>query len=269
MNRAIPGIVGAAAVVFAIGAVVAAAPSSRPSAVAEPQKPGGLTTDANLMVERDVGVGTRLPGIIDSIQAERGTSVKKGQALATLDQREFELDRRAAEAAFSAADADFKRYQELFGQKLASKAELEERRAHFEQAKVDLEKAKLVIDRSVIRAPFDGIVVDRTVRIGQKVQISDTIPLFKISALDPLFARVYLSESWLDRLRVGEPVTVVSSKFPRVRSVGRISFLSPVIDSAGGTFQVIVTVPRDHEKILRPGSSVKITFNPGRAAAPQ
>jgi membrane fusion protein, multidrug efflux system len=267
MKRATPGIVGTASLALAIGARLAAAPSQRPPVASESQAAGGLTADANLLVEREVGLGSRMSGIIDSIQAERGASVKKGQALASLDQREFELDRRAAEAAFSAADADFKRYQELYGQKLASKAELEQRRARFEQAKVDLEKAKLVIDRSVIRAPFDGIIVDRTVRVGQKVQISDTTPLFKISALDPLFVRVYLNESWLDRLRVGEPVTVVSSKFPRARSVGKISFLAPVIDSASGTFQVIVTVPRDHDKIFRPGSSVKISFNPRHAAA--
>ena len=262
MKRAIPWLFGAG---VALAGAVFAAPASKP---APPEAPpaGGLTADANLLVERDVGVGTRMGGIIDSIQAERGEFVRKGQPLATLDQREFELDRRAAEAAFSAADADFKRYQELYGQKLASKAELEQRRAHFEQARVDLEKAKLVIDRSVIRAPFDGVIVDRTVRIGQKVQISDTTPLFKITALEPLFARVYLNESWLVRLRVGDTVTVVSSKFPRARSTGRISFLAPVIDSASATFQVIVTVPRDRDKIFRPGTSVKVNFNPRRAA---
>ncbi len=265
MNRAIPGIIGAAGVALVMAAIAAGAPS-RPTGAPPPQV-GALTADANLLVEREVGVGTRMSGIVDSIQAERGEPVKKGQPLATLDQREFELDRRAAEAAFSAADADFKRYQELFGQKLASKAELEQRRARFEQARVDLEKAKLVIDRSVIRAPFDGIIVDRTVRVGQKVQISDTLPLFKISALDPLFARVYLNEVWLDRLRAGDSVTVVSSKFPRARSAGKISFLAPVIDSASGTFQVIVSVPRDREKIFRPGSSVKISFSPRNAAA--
>lgn len=264
MNRAIPWIFGTgAALVMGMRTVSAVPP--RPAAP-ESQPAGGLTADANLLVERDVGVGTRMGGIIDSIQAERGESVRKGQALATLDQREFELDRRAAEAAFSAADADFKRYQELFGQKLASKAELEQRRARFEQAKVDLEKAKLVIDRSVIRAPFDGVIVDRTVRVGQKVQISDTTPLFKITALEPLFARVYLNESWLDRLKVGDPVSVVSSKFARARSTGKISFLAPVIDSASGTFQVIVTLPRDRDRIFRPGSSVKINFSPRRTA---
>ncbi|MGH9443150.1 MAG: efflux RND transporter periplasmic adaptor subunit [Thermoanaerobaculia bacterium] len=264
MNRAMPWILGAG-VALAWGVRTAVPAPTRPNAPEPPS--GGLTLDANLLVERDVGVGTRMGGIIDSIQAERGESVHKGQALATLDQREFELDRRAADAAFSAAEADFKRYQELFGQKLASKAELEQRRARFEQARVDLEKAKLVIDRSVIRAPFDGVIVDRTARVGQKVQISDTTPLFKITALEPLFARVYVNEGWLGRLRTGDAASVVSSKFPRAHCTGKITFLAPVIDSGSGTFQVIVTLPRASDSIFRPGSSVKITFNPRRAPA--
>ena len=257
---------------FAMAALILCVPLSARSATKAAPRPASLehspaeswTADANLMVDREVGVGTRVGGIIDSIQAERGASVRQGQALATLDQREFELDRRAAEAAFSAAEADFKRYQELAKQNLASKAELEQRKARYEQAKVDLEKARLAIDRSVIRAPFDGIVVDRTARVGQKVLIDDTVPLFKISAMHPLLARVYLRESWLDRLRVGDTVSVVSSQLSHARSTGRISFLSPVVDPASGTFQVIVALSPDAERVFRPGSAVKITF--GRSA---
>lgn len=235
-------------------------PAARPATLVTGRGGDAWTTDANLMVEREVGIGTRVSGIVDSIQAERGASVKKGQALATLDQREFELDKRAAEAAFAAADADFQRYKELYGQKLASKAELEQRRARYEQAKVDLEKAKLTIDRSVIRAPFDGVVVDRNARIGQKVLIDDTTPLFRVSALEPLIARVFLAESSIGRLRVGEDVSVVSREFPQAKSTGRISFLSPVIDPASGTYQVIVSVPRDSGRFFRPGTAVRVTF---------
>ena len=253
--------------VFLLGpgfAAAASKPGTRPATLAQnPNRSADRwTADANLMVEREVGVGTRIPGIIDSIQAERGAFVKKGQALATLDQREFELDRKAAEATFGAAQADFERYKELFDQKLASKAELEQRRAQYEQSRVELEKAKLTIDRSVIRAPFDGIVVDRMVRIGQKVQISDTTPLFQISALEPLIARVYLAEPWLDRLRVGDHVSIASAQFPDARSSGKIDFLSPVVDPGSGTFQVIVSVPRDSGRIFRPGTAVKVTFSP-------
>ncbi len=261
MNRAFR--IGVAAAILGPGLAAAAPkPAARPATLVSDRPADHWTADANLMVEREVGVGTRVSGIIDSIEAERGQAVKKGQALAILDQREFELDRRSAEAAFAAADADFQRYKELFAQKLASKAELEQRRARFEQARVDLEKAKLTIDRSVIRAPFDGIVVDRNAHIGQKVLIEDTAPLFKVSSLEPLIARLYLGERWLDRLRVGDRVAVASSQFPDATSAGRIAFLSPVLDPASGTFQVIVAVPRDSGHIFRPGSAVKVTFSP-------
>ena len=253
------------AVVLCVPVVARSAtkPSPRPASL-ERSPADSWTADANLMVEREIGIGTRIGGIIDSIQADRGQAVKQGQALATLDQREFELDRRAAEAAFAAAEADFKRYKELENQKLASRAEFEQRKARYEQAQVDLEKAKLTIDRSVIRAPFDGIVVDRTARVGQKVLIDDTVPLFKVSAMQPLLARIYLSESWLDSVKVGDAVAVTSSQFSRARSTGKISFLSPVVDPASGTFQVIVAVAPDAGRVFRPGTAVKITF--GRAA---
>ena len=261
MNRGFR--LGIAVLLLGPGLVAAASrPAARPATLVQSRPTDHWTADSNLMVERQVGVGTRIPGIIDSIQAERGEFVKKGQALATLDQREFELDRKSAEAAFGAAEADFQRYKELFDQKLASKAELEQRRAQYEQARVELEKAKLVIDRSVIRAPFDGIVVDRTARIGQKVLLEDAAPLFRISALEPLTARVYLAERWLDRLKVGDRVAVASAQFPDARSSGKIEFLSPVVDPGSGTFQVIVSVPRDSGKIFRPGTAVKLTFSP-------
>jgi membrane fusion protein (multidrug efflux system) len=223
-------------------------------------KGASVTVSSNLMVDREVAVTARVSGIVDSIQVERGAVVRAGQALATLDQREFLLDRRAADENFKVAEADYKRYQELFNEKLASKAELEQRRARYEEAKVDLEKAKLVIDRSVVRAPFDGVVVDRSVKIGEKVLMEESKPLFRISALGPLEARGYLPEALLRRISNREPVRVRSAEFPDVKSTGRLRFVAPVIDPASGMFQVVAEVDRDPEKIFRPGMSVKVTI---------
>jgi len=64
-------------------------------------------------------------------------------------------------------------------------------------------------------------------------------------------------------VRVGDVVAVTSSQFGRAHSTGKISFLSPVLDPASGTFQVIVAVAPDADRVFRPGTSVKITF--GRA----
>jgi membrane fusion protein (multidrug efflux system) len=222
--------------------------------------PGPLSVPSNLMVEQEVTVTTRVSGVVDSIQAERGQLVRRGQPLATLDQREFRLDLRAAEETLAVSLADLKRYEELRRQNLTSEAEFEQKRSRHELALVELERAKLVIDRSVVRAPFDGIVADRYVRVGEKFTLEESKPLFKVMALEPLLARAYLPASGLQSVRTGDEVTVEAPDFPGARSGGRVSFISPVIDPGSGTVQVIVQVRRDPKKVLRPGMAVRLTF---------
>ncbi len=247
---------------LAFAAVLAGA---GPSAAAPPDagaRPGTFTVSSNLMVEQEVSVTTRVSGVVDSIAAERGQSVQKNQPLAVLDQREFNLDRRAAEETLAVSKADYERARELFQQGLASKAELEQKKARFELATVELERAKLVIDRSVIRAPFDGVVADRFVRAGEKVLLDEHKALFRVMALEPLLARAYLPTSALGAVRLNDEVGVSSAEFPDVTSTGRVTFVSPVVDPASGTIQVIVRVARDAKRVLRPGLAVKLVFGP-------
>jgi len=243
-------------------ALLLAAPPGTGAAAPAPAAKAPLTATSNLMVEQEVSVTTRVSGVVDGIAADRGESVKKGQALAVLDQREFALDRQAAEETVRVSRADLDRFEELFRQGLASKAELEQKKSRFELAAVELERAKLVIDRSVIRAPFDGVVADRFVRAGEKVLLDEHKPLFKIMALEPLLARAYLPTVALGSVRVNDEVSVSSVEFPDVRTTGRVSFVSPVVDPGSGTIQVLVRVPRDAKKVLRPGLGVKLVFAP-------
>ena len=246
-----------ALVPLSLPAAPAAVKAVRPESRAKAQT---LRVSANLMVEQDISVTTRVSGVVDSIQADRGAVVKKGQPLATLDQREFELDRRAAEETLTLSHLDYQRYQELFKQRLASQSELEQRKSKYELARVEFEKAKLVIDRSVVRAPFDGVVVDRFVRVGQKVLLEESTPLFKVMALDPLLARAYLPEPALANVRTGMDVEVSASELDAVKTSGKVTFLSPVVDPASGTVQAIVRVAHDPRRTLRPGMSVQIAF---------
>jgi membrane fusion protein, multidrug efflux system len=226
-----------------------------------PASPAPLTAASNLMVEQEVTVTTRVSGVIDSIQAERGQLVRKGQPLATMDQREFRLDLKAAEETLSVSLADLRRYEELRRLNLTSEAEFDQRRSRHELALVELERAKLVMDRSVVRAPFDGVVTDRYARVGEKFMVEESKPLFKVMALEPLLARAYLPAAGLQTVKTGDEVTVEAPDFPEARSTGRVAFLSPVIDPGSGTVQVIVQVKRDSKKVLRPGMAVRLTFH--------
>lgn len=241
-------------------ALFLAAPPGAQSASSAPAARPPLTATSNLMVEQEVSVTTRVSGVVESLAADRGEIVRKGQPLAVLDQREFTLDRRAAEETLHVSRADHDRSEELFRQGLASKAELEQKKSRYELAVVELERAKLVIDRSVIRAPFDGIVADRYARIGEKFTLEESKPLFKVMALEPLLARAYLPASGLQTVKTGDEVTVEAPDFPDAHSSGRVSFISPVIDPGSGTVQVIVRVKRDPKRTLRPGMAVRLTF---------
>jgi RND family efflux transporter MFP subunit len=217
---------------------------------------------SHLMVDQEVTVSARITGVIEKISVDRGTVVKKGQALATLELQEFEQSVREAREEMQLRKAELERAKALSAGKILSKADLDEKSATYAVALAALEKAKAIRDYAFIRAPFSGVVTEKFARIGQKVIDNANVPLFKITAFEPLLARVYLPEQRLMSVRKGDRVDVVPEKFPNARTTGVVQYISPTVDAASGTFQVIVQVRRDPaQPILRPGIAVKVLFN--------
>ncbi len=220
---------------------------------------------SNLMVDQEVSVASRITGIIDKIHVDRGSVVAKGQPLATLDLRELEADVRQSKEDMELRKAEFERAQALSAVNILSKADLDEKRARYAVAVAAHEKAKTLRDYAVIRAPFAGVVTEKYARLGQKVIDAQNQPLFKITAFEPLLARIYVREQDLLSVRRGDPVEVVPQKFPKARTTGRVQFISPTVDPASGTFQVIIQVRRDPaQPVLRPGVAVEIHLTSGR-----
>ena len=221
---------------------------------------------SHLMVDQEVVVSSRIGGIVETIAVDRGGSVTTGQVLATLDPREADANVREAKEDMELAKADFDRAQSLAASKVMSTADLDQKKAQYAVAVARWEKAKTLRDYTVIRAPFAGVVTEKYARIGQKVIEDKGEPLFKITAVEPLLARVYLPEEELLNVKLGERVDVVAERFPDAKTTGEVQFISPAVDPASGTFQVIIRVKKDAARsVLRPGLAVKIRFT--RAAA--
>lgn len=236
------------------------APAARPA-------DGPRVYDSHLIVEQEVNVTARMTGIVERIHVDRGSVVAKDQPLASLDARDLELDIREGKEEMELRQAELQRAEALAAASVLSRAELDERRARYEVARAKYEKSRELRDRAVVRAPFSGVVTERYARIGQKVVIDESTPLFKITALEPLIARVYLPEQELTSVRVGDRVDVVPVRFPEARTSGRVQFLSPTVDPGSGTFQAIIRVPRNAKQpILRPGLAVKVHFLPAAAS---
>ena len=217
---------------------------------------------SHLMVDQEVTVSARITGVIEKINVDRGTFVKKGQSLATLELQEFEQSVREAREELQLRKAELERAKALSAGKILSRADLDEKTATYAVALAAWEKAKAIRDYAYIRAPFSGVITEKFARVGQKVIDIGNVPLFKITAFEPLLARVYLPERRLTSVRKGDRVEVIPDNFPKARTTGVVQYISPTVDAASGTFQVIVQVRRDPaQAILRPGIAVKVLFN--------
>jgi membrane fusion protein, multidrug efflux system len=216
---------------------------------------------SHLMVDQDVVVSARITGIVESIAVDRGSAVTQGQVLATLDPRALDADVREAKEEMDLRKAENDRAASLVASKVGSVQDLDAKKAQYAVAVARWEKAKTQRDYAVIRSPFAGIVTEKYARVGQKVVEDGNEPLFKITAVEPLLARVYLPEEELLRVKVGDRVEVVADRFPDVKTTGDVQFISPTVDAASGTFQVVVRVRREPGKaVLRPGIAVQVRF---------
>ena len=233
-----------------------------PPPAATPSAPGADDAyPSNLMVDQDVTVSCHITGIIDLVHVDRGSAVTKGQPLATLHLGEFDADVKQTKESMELARAQLDRTRTLSTQNIISKADLDTARAQFNVAVANWERAKAIREYAVIRAPFNGIVAEKYARVGQKVTETGTQPLFKIVATEPLLARIYVKEQDLLKVKKGDKVEVVPDNFPSAKTTGSVQFISPNVDPASGTFQVVVTVHREPaQSVLRPGVAVKVHF---------
>lgn len=221
---------------------------------------------SHLMVDQEVTVTARITGIVDEILAERGTAVVKDQPLARLDAREIEAELTEAKEEMELRRAEYERAKSLSASKVLSASDLDERKAQYQVAVARHDRVKTLRDYTIIRAPFAGIVTEKYARVGQKVIEDRSEPLFKITASEPLLARIYLPEEDLLKVKRGDVVEVTLERFPKAKASGTVQFISPSVDAASGTFQVVVHVRKDAAlPELRPGVSVQIRF---RGAGP-
>lgn|GEM_PF-1099266 len=223
------------------------------------QQDSTITFDAALVVENDVEIKTRLTGIIDKIYVDRGAWVKKGDPLAELDNRDLKLEIRKAEVHLQEVKVENDRAKSLHDEKLLSDSEYDSKRLSYESAAAELELAQVNYGKSIIRAPFSGVVGERYLKVGQRVVEDENVPLFRITALEPLLARVFVPEEKLGIFSAGARSEFVPTTHPDLKFSARVKWISSTIDPASGTAPALIELsPGKGKGILRPGTSGKV-----------
>jgi HlyD family secretion protein len=238
-----------------------------------------------------VQVGTQVSGTIQSLSADFNSIVRKGQVLARLDPSLIQAEIERARANLLGAEADVERIQvqrqdaatklaratELAARQLISKSELDAAEltlrtneaqlkavaAQVTQARAAVSQAEVNLQKTVITSPIDGIVISRSVDVGQTVAASLQAPtLYTIAAdLSQMQLKASIDESDLGNIKDGQAVTFTVDAYPNDVFRGRVQQvrLNPVIASNVVTYAAIVSAPNAELK-LKPGMTATLTI---------
>jgi len=214
-----------------------------------------ITATANLVPEDQVKVLAEAEGRVVTLEAEEGDRVSRGQVLAALDRDEAEIELAKAKVRATNARLAWERAQDTMEQGLIAREEFDRLTMEFEVAKQEVAEAEWRLSRTVIRAPFTGVVTERFINLGQHLRPGDEV--FSVADFDPLIARIYLPEKDVLTLEEGRPVGMVLAADSSFRFDGRIRQISPVVDTATGTVKVTVEATSTPPQV-RPGAFVSV-----------
>ncbi|MEJ2516236.1 MAG: efflux RND transporter periplasmic adaptor subunit [Gammaproteobacteria bacterium] len=203
-----------------------------------------LETDADAVVVAKVG------GEVREIMVEEGDQVEANQILARLDGDRLRLEMERARANLRKLKQEYDRNVELHERGLVSAGAFEDIKYELEALRAAYELAQLEYGYTQIRAPIEGVIADRFIKLGNTISAND--PVFHVTDMDPLLAYVYVPEREFRRLTPGQPAELVVDAIPGQTFAARIQRISPVVDPDTGTFKVTMEVP-DPDSRLKPG----------------
>ena len=267
--------------------VPAAAAAPAQPAPANPPAPvvdNRYTASGPIVVENQVDVSAQREGVVAQILVDAGTRVHKGDLLAKLDDRQLVADLEAARAKTASTEADlnnwkaeakvleadFQRAKKMWDAKLIPEEQFEHARYKAEGDQWDVKRVEqlllnaqdtqrsleLELEKTQIRAPFDGIVARRYIRAGQTVVRGDR--LMWVTATGPLRVRFTLPSKFVNQIKVGQSVAVtVADANPSQEHAAHIVQVSPVVDPASDTIEALAELTGSVVD-LRPGMQADV-----------
>lgn len=198
----------------------------------------------------EADVIAKVGGEVRELLVEEGDEVSKGQVLARLDGERLRLELNESEAKLRKLQRDYERNIDLKAKGLISDGDFEKIKFDMEALEAAFNLARLELDYTQIRAPIDGVIAQRFVKLGNT--ISEGEALFQVTSLDPLVAYLHVPEREYRNIDPGQPVGIEIDALPAEMIIAAVSRVSPVVDPQTGTFKITVEIV-DETRRIKPG----------------
>ena len=214
----------------------------------------------SLRAVRGADLSLELAGIVDKIEFKSGQDVKAGDLLLRLrnddDVAKLESLEAVAKLAKITYDRDLKQYKA----QAVSQATIDSDAANLKNSNAQVEQQRAIVDKKILRAPFDGNLGLRQVDLGQYLAPGTLI--VTLQALRPIYADFLLPQQALDKIEVGQPVAARVDTYPDKTFKGKITAINPKVDTSTRNVQVRATI-ENPDKLLVPGMYVTVDTEVG------
>jgi RND family efflux transporter MFP subunit len=213
---------------------------------------GSVDTKKNLVIYPEFS------GILASVYVKEGDNVTKGQALAKIDDGGLSQQLSQLQIQTDLAKTTFERQKRLWDQKIGSEIQYLQAKSSYEAQQKAVSQLEQQISKTVVKAPFTGIIDDVITDQGSVVAPGQS-PLFRIVNLDDMFIETEVPERYISDVTEGKNVKI---EFPilgttmesKVRQAG--NFINP----ANRTFKVEISVPNE-SSLIKPNLTAKLKIN--------
>ena len=205
-----------------------------------------ITATGQIEAVQSIELRPDVEGRLTEIVVQEGAPVGRGDALFKVDDAELKAQVARAEADRDLANQALTRTRELIGKNASSAADLEQAEATAKGKSAELDLLKLRLERTVVRAPFDGVAGRRFVSLGDYVTTSTH--LISLQTVDPERAAFAVPERFARRLRVGQRVALSVAALPGSSFNGTVDFVDPVVQLPARTIMVKALVPNGRRR---------------------
>ena len=251
-----------------------------------------LNAAGYVVAQRKAAISSKASGRLEWLGVAEGSRVKAGEIIARLDARDVTAQLEAARANVDVAKAaleqalaeerdaavSLKRTQDLLKQKFVAQSALDQARARADRAVAAVSSAKaaivaagataknaqVAVDYTVIRAPFDGVILSKSANVGDMITPFSSAADSKgavvaMADMSTLEVEADVSEGSLARIRPGQPAEITLDALPDTRFRGAVSRMVPTVDRAKATVMTKVRFEDIDPRVL-PEMSAKVSF---------
>lgn len=204
---------------------------------------------------KSIDVSTDASGIVTTIAFRSGQQVQAGQLLVKLRTDSVESALTKAKIALQNDLKNYQRFKALLPSHYVSQSDIDTLRATIAKDKADVAQQQASLNQLIIKAPFTGYLGIRQIEVGQYLPAGQAI--VNLESLDTVYVDFDVSERFIDKVKVGDQITVSSGSYTNKQFTGKILALSHAIDAKNRSLKVRAQVENPNQLLLT-GMSVNV-----------